>query len=374
MKIKALTYLLAGGVVALAAWLVHVSNPTQAEEIPEKYRNMVSRGLEYLAKHQCEDGHWEGDDGQHPVTMTGLVGLALLMEVKSPGGRLAFRNSEKLVQAKYAANIRKAADWLIGKCRPGRDGLIFSDHPSETSRYMEGHGFATLFLAGASKLKIHDGRRQGRLSNVLTQAVKYIVKAQSTQGGWYHTSKVEGHDFDVISATVIQIQALQAAQNAGVAHGADARGAGLEYLRSALRKYEDKDKQGPNGDRLANIAGILAIEINQASHLQTAAEFYQGWIKISQAEIPVGRAIKFGRDEFVHYYYAQATCNVSKNWNDYRTSVFDYLQSNQNKDGSWPISSGISIGQVYSTALWCTLLQLDHRSHPSRALDLSPVT
>ena len=183
-------------------------DPTQAE-VPEKYRETVRKGLEYLAKNQHKDGHWEGDGGQHPVAMTGLVGLALLME------RTMHRTARSVRKAKYSANIRKAVDWLMDKSQAGRDGLIFSEHPSETARYMQGHGLATLFLAGVCRDE-HDDARRKKLNDVLTRAVKYIVKAQSTQGGWYHTSKVEGHDFDAISATVIQIQALQAADNAGI--------------------------------------------------------------------------------------------------------------------------------------------------------------
>ena len=187
----------------------------EGHEVPEKYRDTVDKGLEYLAKHQHEDGHWEGDDGQHPVAMTGLVGLALLMEKDDP--RINRRRSERSTvrEAHYTANIRKAVDWLMDQ-EPGRraTGLIFSEHASETARYMEGHG-----LRDAVPGRCLHGRgveRQKKLTEVLTRAVKYIVKAQSTQGGWYHTSRVEGHDLDTISATVIQIQALQAAENAGI--------------------------------------------------------------------------------------------------------------------------------------------------------------
>ena len=80
MKTKVLSSLLAGSLLALAAWLVHVPEPAQADDVPEKYRETVHKGLEYLAKNQFKDGHWEGDGGKHPVAMTGLAGLALLME------------------------------------------------------------------------------------------------------------------------------------------------------------------------------------------------------------------------------------------------------------------------------------------------------
>jgi hypothetical protein len=97
-----------------------------------------------------------------------------------------------------------------------------------------------------------------------------------------------------------------------------------------------------------------------------SAELPGNWFKYCQNEIPVGGGIQFGRDELIHYYYAQAAFNLGHDtWNDYRTVMFDHLQSTQNKDGSWPASEGISVGPVYATALWCTILQLDNGSHPS---------
>src|SRR3974390_219721 len=86
MKAKVLILLLAGCLLAVAAWLVHTPapKPAKADEIPEKYKDTVAKGLAYLVKHQHEDGHWEGDDGKHPVAMTGLVGIALLMEKDNP--------------------------------------------------------------------------------------------------------------------------------------------------------------------------------------------------------------------------------------------------------------------------------------------------
>ena len=237
MKNKVLFILLLGGLIAGAAWLVAGNNPrdrnpqnrlrsiaqgaepepAQADAVPEKYRDTVHKGLEYLAKSQHKDGHWEGDGGQHPVAMTGLAGLALLMEHGQTQGFRDFR------QPKYSANINKAVDWLVDMSQAGRDGLIYSDHPSETARYMQGHGLATLFLAGVCQHAQNDTRRK-KLTDVLTRAVKYIVKAQSSQGGWYDTSKVEGHDFDTIIATVIQIQALQAAENFGIPVPDETRG------------------------------------------------------------------------------------------------------------------------------------------------------
>ena len=272
-------------------------------------------------------------------------------------------------EAKYSANIRKAADWLLDQTNAKRDGLIFSEHPSETARYMEGHGLATIFLAGACEWE-RDARRK-KVTDVLTRAVKYIVKAQSSQGGWYNTSKVEGHDFDTISATVIQIQALQAAENAGIPVPREAISDAQEYLKKATGEYAERGKPGQNRGPTAEMAAALACRYNSGLVNGRRDELCMKWLKYCRTEIPVGRDIRFGRDELTHYYYAQAVFNVAgDNWTGYRTAMFDHLQSSQNKDGSWPAGEGISVGPVYSTAVWCTILQLDKRSHPSNRPEL----
>src|SRR5438128_8036776 len=97
----------------------------RADEIPEKYRATIHKGLEYLVKQQFKDGHWGANGDQYPVSMTGLGGMALLME------------GSTVRDGKYAPQIRKAADWLMERSMKGggRDGLIGNtDHPTETGR------------------------------------------------------------------------------------------------------------------------------------------------------------------------------------------------------------------------------------------------
>jgi hypothetical protein len=358
MQPKSFFYVLAGSAIVLAAWLVHGPIEAQADGVPEKYRAMVDKALQYLVKQQHADGHWEGDGGQHPVAMTGLVGLALVMEQNKTNVRtLAGPPGE----AKYANEIRKAADWLIAQSQPGRDGLIFSGHASETTRYMEGHGLATIFLVGA----LEEGRlgeRQKKLNVVLAKAVSYIVKAQSSQGGWYHTSKVEGHDFDDPLVTVIQMQALMAAGTVGISFPDERFSDAREYLRTRLA--------APDRRRLTEVAGALAVGRGEGMLNGRPKELRTAWLKFCEAEVPRGKALQYGRDELVHYYYAQALFPIrGETWNSYRTAMFDHLQSTQKPDGSWPAASGLGVGPVYATALWCTILQLDRQSHPSVRLN-----
>jgi hypothetical protein len=360
MKSKILFLLVVSCLLALAAWLVHAPNSAQADAVPGKYRETVDKGLEYLAKAQFTDGHWEGDGGNHPVTVTALIGLALLMEKERP----TFADLSTPRKVKYSANVRKAVDWLVDKSQPGRDGLIFSEHASETTRYMTGHGLATLFLAGACKEESDESRRK-KLTDVLTRAVRYIQKAQSSQGGWYDTSKVEGHDFASISATAIQIQALQAAANAGVSIPFETISDAQEYLKKKLQTNDKAAEAGKKDTRLADVAAVLACthRLSVFGNSAPKDELREKWLKECATEIAVGNKTNFGRDELAHYYYAQALFGDS--WNGYRTAMFDHLQSSQSKDGSWPAGNGIGVGQVYSTAVWCIVLQLDKGNHPS---------
>src|SRR5262245_24793680 len=85
-----------------------------ADEIPEKYRETVRKGLDYIAKQQFKDGHWGANGDQYPLAMTGLAGMALLMEGSTTR------------EGKYATNINKAVNWLMERSmRDGnRNGLI----------------------------------------------------------------------------------------------------------------------------------------------------------------------------------------------------------------------------------------------------------
>ena len=91
--------------------------------------------------------------GRLPVAMTGLAGIALLME-GDVGKQSRFgASAPKPGKPRNLAEVRKAADWLMEQSQPRRDGLIFSDHPSETARYIEGHGLATIFLGKSDAAK-----------------------------------------------------------------------------------------------------------------------------------------------------------------------------------------------------------------------------
>ncbi|HZZ82431.1 MAG TPA: prenyltransferase/squalene oxidase repeat-containing protein [Gemmataceae bacterium] len=355
MKTKPLLVAVVIGAVAAAAWYMYRPSrqtspvaepppplPPVVEQL-DKDPGLVAKGLAFIAKRQSQDGHWEDEKGEHPVAMTGFVGIAMLMENDA--------RAYKQRTPKHAASLQKAVDWLLKKSKPERDGLIFSEHPSETSRYMEGHGLATMFLAGARKSETDEGRR-AQLTQILTSAVKYIGKAQSAQGGWYHTSKVEGHDFDAISVTTIQIQALQAAAKAGIPLPANVLENAQEYMRRAA---ENETSSAPV--RLATTIRAAACRFNRIA--EGDSDLRKKWIGFIKPKVK-----SFGSDNLNYYYYAQALfVGLGSDWIDYRDLLQFQLKDAQFEDGSWPGNFGAS--SVHGTALWCTVLQLEGENYPS---------
>jgi hypothetical protein len=349
----------------------------RGDEIPEKYRDTVRKGLEYLAKQQFKDGHWGANGDQYPVSMTALAGMALLME------------GSTIREGKYRHNILRAADWLMERSMRGnnRDGLIGNpDHPTEAGRYMYGHGFATLFLASVYGDE-EDKERREKLKEILVRAVKYIGNAQSTQGGWFYTSRVEGHDQDEGSVTVTQVQALRACKNTGI-----------PVPKSIIKKAHDylKHSTTPRGGVVYSLGrGGMRAPIGGERPALTAAaiatlfsageykdELCKKWFKFCQTAIPIGGfgGVRIGHDEYTQYYYSQAIYILGDDgweklfgktpkdqritWSSYREAMFDTLMRSQNSDGSWPSGGGFSVGPVYSTAVYCTIMQLDKATLP----------
>ena len=348
--------------------------PAPADEIPEKYRASVGKALDWLAKQQHKDGHWgTGLNDQSPVAMTSLAGLALLME------------GSTVREGKYSMHIRRASDWLMERCMKGnqRDGLIGNpDNPTEAARYMYGHGFGMLFLACVYGDE-EDRDRRERLKDILTRAVKYCAAAQSSRGGWYYTSKAEGGDNDEGSVTITQVQALRAARNGGIPVPKEIIKKAYGYL---------KDCTSPNGavyysfrsrmERPAITAAAIACLFNAGEYND---ELCKKWFKYCQQTIPAALGgqhpgMRVGHDEYTHFYYAQCVYILGDEgweklygptpaadrvtWTAYRNSLFDQLVRAQNSDGSWSSTGGFSVGPVYSTALYSTIMQLDRGTLP----------
>lgn len=356
------------GIFALLALFVLASG-VRAETIPAKYKPVVDKGLEYLAKSQQRDGHWEGYGAQYKTTMTALAGMALLME------------GSTLKDGKYSKHIQKTTDWLCD--HQMANGLI-ADVQSAVARdrYTYGHGFALLFLASAFGEEEEAGRRQ-KLEAVLTKAVEFTCKAQTSKGGWGYVSALDGGDFDEGSTTITQVQALRAARNAGIVVPKEAIDKARKYLQECTTQrggviYNHHGGGGaPSGGERAPItAAAICCSFGAGEY---NSEHAKKWIKYCQGAIPVDKSGRdnFGHWEYTHYYYAQAIYTLGDDgyeklfpktpenqrltWSKYREVIFDYLASKQSTDGGWGQGH---IGNTFTTACYLTILQLDTGTLP----------
>src|SRR5262249_35923056 len=91
---------LLASVLPAALVLAAPASPARGDALPAKYQEAISKGLDWLARQQFPDGHWEAQGGQYPVAMTGLGGMAFLME------------GSTIREGKYQQQIRKAVDWF----------------------------------------------------------------------------------------------------------------------------------------------------------------------------------------------------------------------------------------------------------------------
>jgi hypothetical protein len=343
----------------------------RADEIPEKYRKAVDKGLDWLASKQNEKGYWGANGDNYPITMTALAGMALLME------------GSTYKEGKYAPNIRKAVDWLMDKSNDGgaKDGLIGDTNlPQEAGRYMYGHGFATLFLASVYGDQI-DKKKAEKLKDILTRAVKYIGNAQSTQGGWFYTSKLDGGDNDEGSVTVTQMQALRACRNAGISVPQAIVKNGIKYLEHSTTERggvvyslgRGGMKAPVGGERPALTAAAISCGFSAGEY---KSELCKKWLKyIQQNNVAAVNGGRIGHDEYTHYYLAQSLYILGDkgweklfgptqkgqglDWTTYRDAMCDRLLQIQDQAGAFPSGGGFSVGQVYSTAIYLTIMQLD---------------
>jgi hypothetical protein len=357
------------------------SDDAESARVLAKYKPCIDKGLQWLARQQFRDGHWEAQGQQYPIAMTGLAGLALLAEGSTPS------------HGKYAKNIDDAIEYLMSRTQ--KNGLIGNPNDQrEQQRYMYGHGFSLMFLSLAYGEE-NDEKRRRDLEKILTRAVEFTGRAQTRLGGWGYVSAADGSDFDEGSVTITQVQALRAAKNAGIPVPKEIIDKAHEYLKkstSVSRSDSDPKKaeagviyslrQGGGNVRPPLTAAGIACLFNAGEY---SSDLAIKWLNYCQRHIPIDKSGRdsFGHWEYTHFYFAQVIYTLGEDrhgklrpdlleqekagkqvllkWSRYRDVTYDYLASRQNADGSW--SQGF-VGPVYTTALHLVILQLDRGNLP----------
>jgi hypothetical protein len=321
----------------------------QAKEVLPKHvtpeaLKAVTRGLDYLAAKQSDDGSWITGGGQaYPVAMSGLAGTAFLAHGDSP------------TRGKYSRNVQGAVEFLVRCATP--TGLI-TGPGQDSGQPMHGHGFALMFLASAYGMITKESLRR-QVAETVRKAVTLTSQGQSAQGGWTY---IPGAG-DEGSVTVTQVQALRAAQNAG-----------FLVPRAVIEeaaKYLEKCRTAEGGIRYSLISGggsRLPISAAAVATLYNAGQFDSPiatdclkyvWGQFQASE---GWNKGGGHAYYSHLYASQGFYMAGDEyWDKYFPATRDQLIAMQGGEGSW---SGDGIGEVYGTSIAAIILQLPFKYLP----------
>lgn len=332
----------------------------------------VDRGLKWLKQVQTQDGYWEAQAGNYKTAMTGLAGMAFLME------------GSTLKEGKYTDQVKKAVDWLTAPSRQQPNGLIADRRGGGFDNYMHGHGFALMFLASVYG-EAEDGDEQRKLEKAVTKAVEFTAKAQSLRkhplpegktveiGGWLYTSSADGNNGDEGSVTITQLQALRAARNAAIPVPKETIDKAVAYLEACttpkggvVYQYSGQALNGQERPPITTAAVCCSFSAGQYK-----GELPKKWIKFCKDNIPVAKG-RVPHDEYQNYYYSQVMYSLGEErygamfpndpkeswltWSKYRDVMYPYLIEQQQKDGSW---TGGYISPVFTTSVNLAILQLE---------------
>ena len=307
----------------------------------------IHSGLRFLVRQQQRDGHWQG---KYPTAMTAFAGIALLAGGHTPH------------EGRYAANVRKATDFLLRIASRRSDGYIITPE-EETQPWggTHGHGLAMLFLAEVYGTGVDDVR-QARIRRTLQKAVKFTIKIQSSAGGWYYKP---GSTDDEGSVTVTQIQALRACYNSGIAVPKSVIERASKYIADSANpdggiRYRAR-MQGPS--RPAVTAAAVATMYHAGKYDNPVALKSLKYLerRLAEGKMYTDPTYKY----YTTFYAAQAFYLASeKHWKCYFPGCRDDLLKIQSGDGSWPSTCTYEKSPIYSTAIVMIALQLPYGHLP----------
>lgn len=388
-----------GGLTGLPT-LAHGGVRNQDKALNREAEAAAEKALEFLKREQRPDGHWEAPGGMYPTSMTALAGMAFLME------------GSTLREGKYTDQLNSAVKWFLHPNRVRKNGLLGNvDNQTEQQRYMYGHGFGTMFLASVYGEEEDDAQRKElKLEQVLTEAVKFIGKAQTSKkhrrpegkeaeiGGWGYVSAADGQNFDEGSVTITQLQALRAAKNAGIPVPIEIVNKAVAYLEACTTPQGGViySYAGSNGaiaggnERPPLTAAALACAISSGEFTNAIDVMNRKdpppptgvtrpnvvrWFEFCRRMIPVAKG-RVAHEEYQMYYYAQAMYMLGDDrygllfpndpketwltWSKFKEAVFPYIIGAQDKSsGGWQGTGGYGCGPVFITAVNLCTLQLE---------------
>ena len=335
----------------------------------------VRAGVDWLLRHQEEDGHWSAaafdarckdatctghGDAKYDVGVTALAAEALLGV-----------GDEKLRPA-----ATRALDWIVAKQDP-KSGLIRTPGPPSTHAHYE-HAYATLALVDAAGLE-----PVVRWKEPARKAVDYLLRARNPYRGWRY-GVCDGDNDTSLTGLIVVV--LAGARTADVADAplADALKGGLAYLDEMTDKTSGRTGYQQLGGFTART--VEAMERFPATSSESLTAICLN-ARLAVAGAGAGDALiqkqialigatpskwdeKGATTDFYYWYFATRGLMLAGGdaWTAWKTGVAAELVAHQSKQGDGagsfpPADAWSSIGgRVYATAL--NLLTLEICARP----------
>ncbi len=316
----------------------------------EKAHKCVNRALEWLARHQEAEGHWEGEKYEGKNTDAGITGLAALAFL---GAGFSERH-----KSKFQINVRRAVAWLIRNQQA--DGSIGRGYEGGLGYH---HSIAGLALAEAYGMG-----RYKRTGIAAQKAVDYsIATHQNKYSGWRYKAG-QAPDMSVTGWFVMQLKSAVVA-NLRV-DGSGFQGA-VTFLDQCTKR--DGDYPGRVSYQPSRSATPTMTSVGAVSRL------FMGWKKNDPLIIGAAHELasnlprwdgNSGGVNFYYWYYGTlAMFQVGGDfWKSWNVSMRDMLVEHQRRgapdvDGSWnPVGAWCGRGgRVFSTAMGALCLEVYYR-------------
>ncbi|MCK6471801.1 MAG: zf-HC2 domain-containing protein [Planctomycetes bacterium] len=325
----------------------------------------VDKALEWLAKHQEADGHWDSTKYGGKNTDLACSGWALL-------AFLGAGHTEKV--GKYKENVQRAVTWLIAQ--QDNTGLLKNPGGDQSGVYRGySHAIAAMGLAEASAMA-----RIGRTKEAAQKAIEYAVDIHlagegSEKRGYRYVPKqdpadISNHGWYVMLVKSAKVAGLQIPQG------------GIEGAIWFLDQVEDKNFAKDANDPYDNGRHRYGYSNPQSvSYRRTAIGIlnrqFMGW-KAEELQGGVNWFIKSGgvpnkgRIDLYYWYYGtlctfQQGGDVWKTWNDgLKGTLLPMQRVGGDEDGSWDPTGDYAgyWGRVGQTAISALCLEVYYRYLP----------
>lgn len=313
--------LLAATIIALGTFSAVAQegqNRTATARLSAEAKQSITRGLEFLAKTQNDDGSW----GEGNISGgTALALMSFMLQGHVPG------------EGKYGEAMAKAIDFLISVEKNG-----YFHH--EKDRGMYEHGLALLALSEA-----WGQSKDPRIRPALKRAVNTTLNAQNHEGGWRYSPRPSTAD---TSCTAMQVVALASAREAGIAVPETTIQRAVDYITACEVRstggftYQLAAGAPLGGANLARTAcSTLALMLSD-QHKHPATRGGVAYIA-AQSDLVFEST---GHYYYAHYYAVQAMYQAGdEHFNKWYPKISEALLKKQNEDGSWsnPVETGFAI-------------------------------